>query len=88
MIEMTLKLEEEKLDSLMKIYHTKNQNEAVEKAIEEAYKKSLFQSLLNLKGKVKWEGKLEDMRSQVKPIYMPLIFTGNAEKKDRPYGKP
>ena len=62
MKEFKISLNDEEIMELKKMFHTDNADEAVRMAIDQVIKKQTYDQLLALKGNVKWEGNLEDMR--------------------------
>ena len=62
MKEYKISLNDEEIIELKKIFQTDNVDEAVRMAIDQVLKKQIYDQLLALKGNVKWEGNLEEMR--------------------------
>ena len=62
MVELTIKLDETKIENLKKNYHTNNIQDIIDKVIDEANKKSIYDSIMELQGFAKWEGDLSEMR--------------------------
>ena len=62
MKEFKISLNDEEIIELKKMFQTESVDEAVRKAIDQVIKKQTYDQLLALKGNVKWEGNLEDMR--------------------------
>jgi len=62
MKEYKIILNDEEIIELKKMFQTDNVDEAVRMAIDQVLKKQIYDQLLALKGNVKWEGNLEEMR--------------------------
>lgn len=62
MKELLIKINDEDITELMKVYNTGDENEAVRMAINEAIKKQVYSRILTLKGNVSWEGNLDELR--------------------------
>ena len=56
-------LDDDLLDEFKKLSKAKTKREAVNKALEEGIRNYKTRMLLNLQGKVKWEGDLDKMRT-------------------------
>ena len=62
MKEYKISLNDEEIIELKKIFQTDNVDEAVRMAIDQVIKKQTYDQLLALKGNIKWEGNLEEIR--------------------------
>lgn len=62
MKELKVNVNDNEIIELMKLFKTNDENEAIKMAIDEVLKKQIYSQLLALKGKVAWEGNLEEMR--------------------------
>lgn len=62
MKEFKISLNDEEIIELKKMFCTDDADEAVRKALDQVIKKQTYDQLLALKGNVKWEDNLDDMR--------------------------
>ncbi len=62
MKEYKISLNDEEIIELKKMFQTDNIDEAVRMAIDQVIKKQTYDQLLALKGNIKWEGNLEEIR--------------------------
>lgn len=62
MKELKINVNDDDIAELMKVYKTNDESEAIRMAISEAIKKQTYSHILALKGNVKWEGNLDEMR--------------------------
>ena len=62
MIAYTDICDENQLDELKKLFGIDNELEAIQMAVKATLKKQTYDKILNLCGKVKWEGNLDEMR--------------------------
>lgn len=62
MKEYKISLNDEEIIELKKMFQTDNVDEAVRMAIDQVIKKQTYDQLLALKGNIKWEGNLEEIR--------------------------
>ena len=62
MKEFKISLNDEEIIELKKMFRTDNADQAVRMAIDQVVKKQTYDQLLALKGNIKWEGNLEEMR--------------------------
>ena len=63
MRELKINVNDDDIAELLKVYKTNDEVEAIKMAINEAIKKQAYSCILALKGKVEWEGSLEEMRA-------------------------
>jgi Arc/MetJ family transcription regulator len=63
MARTNIELEDKLVNEGMKIFKCKTKKELVHLALQELLKKEKRKEILELRGKVKWEGNLEVMRS-------------------------
>ena len=57
-----IELDEKLVDEAMKLTHKKTKKELVNYALEELVKRFKRKKLLELEGKVEWQGNLDEMR--------------------------
>lgn len=62
MKEIKISINDEDVIELKKVFKTDNDEEAVRMAVNEAIKKQSYNRILALKGKVEWDGNLDEMR--------------------------
>ena len=59
-----IEIDEKLMDEILQKTSIKTKKEAVDTALREFLRKIKLQELADLRGKIKWEGSLEEMRSQ------------------------
>jgi Arc/MetJ family transcription regulator len=59
-----IEIDEKLMDEILQKTSIKTKKEAVDIALREFLRKIKLQELADLRGKMKWEGNLEEMRSQ------------------------
>jgi Arc/MetJ family transcription regulator len=59
-----IEIDEKLMDEILQKTSIKTKKEAVDIALREFLRKIKLQELADLRGKIKWEGNLEEMRSQ------------------------
>jgi Arc/MetJ family transcription regulator len=59
-----IEIDEKLMDEILQKTSLKTKKEAVDIALREFLRKIKLQELADLRGKMKWEGNLEEMRSQ------------------------
>jgi len=64
MKELKIDINEDEICELMKVFKTEDEIEAVRMAINEILKKQSYERILSLKGKIGWEGNLDEMREK------------------------
>ncbi|HEB74936.1 MAG TPA: type II toxin-antitoxin system VapB family antitoxin [Nitrospirae bacterium] len=62
MLRTNIELDEKLVDEAMKLTHKKTKKELVNYALEELVKRFKRKKLLELEGKVEWQGNLDEMR--------------------------
>ena len=62
MKELKILLENHELENLKSVFNTSNETDAVKAAIQNILKKQAYDQILSLRGNVKWEGNLDEMR--------------------------
>ena len=62
MLRTNIELDEELVNEAMRLTHMKTKKELVNYALKELVRKVKRKNLLNLEGKVEWEGNLYEMR--------------------------
>ncbi len=62
MLRTNIELDEELVDEAMKLTHIRTKKELVNYAIRELVRKVKTKKLLEIEGRVEWEGDLADMR--------------------------
>lgn len=60
---ITLEIEKEEIDKLKDIYHTSDEEQAVREAISYALRQNNYQKILSLKGKIRWDENLDELRA-------------------------
>ncbi|OUM87211.1 MAG: hypothetical protein BAA01_09080 [Bacillus thermozeamaize] len=60
---VSIVLDEKDLQKLKEWFNTASDDEAVQYAVYHVLNKEIFNDLLELEGKVKWEGNLDEMRA-------------------------
>ncbi|MCL6257798.1 type II toxin-antitoxin system VapB family antitoxin [Aquiflexum sp. TKW24L] len=58
-----IEIDEKLMDEILQKTSIKTKKEAVDTALREFLRKIKLQELADLRGKIKWEGNLEEMRS-------------------------
>lgn len=59
-----IEIDEKLMDEILQKTSIKTKKEAVDTALREFLRKIKLQELADLRGKIKWEGSLEEMRAQ------------------------
>ena len=59
-----IEIDEKLMDEILQKTSIKTKKEAVDTALGEFLRKIKLQELADLRGKIKWEGSLEEMRAQ------------------------
>lgn len=59
-----IEIDEKLMDEILQKTSIKTKKEAVDTALREFLRKIKLQELADLRGKIKWEGSLEEMRTQ------------------------
>lgn len=60
---ISIEIDDKLLDDVMKMSKAKSKKEAIEQALFSFRRHLSQQALLDLRGKVKWDGNLDDMRT-------------------------
>ncbi|OXS61679.1 hypothetical protein B1A99_03425 [Cohnella sp. CIP 111063] len=64
MKEIFVSLDENDLERLKGWFHSTSENEAVRSAIAYLLNNKVYRDLLELEGKIQWEGNLDEMREE------------------------
>ncbi len=64
MKKISITLEECELQKLKEWFHSSSDDEAVRSAVSHVLNQKIYSDLLELEGKVSWDGNLDDMRAE------------------------
>ena len=66
-MQATIDIDDELLQTAMEMGQVKTEKEAIELALQEYIRMARRQDLASLKGKVQWDGDLDEMRTDPRP---------------------